>query len=210
MKWLFTLIGSMGLLALLVGLACAQNRHARTAVYGAPAAVRNVGLVKNLYSNSDNDQSGSNGSDPPLLRRGVHAPDFTVRDPSGRPVKLSRFKGRVVLIDFWAMWCGPCQETLPDTNAVAREFKNKNVVALAINVWDTPEAFRDWLPQHRDDNALKFVIDRSRGGQYVTNLYHVSGIPSQYIIDKHGRVSASFVVGAKEDLEGALRAALSR
>jgi thiol-disulfide isomerase/thioredoxin len=175
----------------------------------ARAMMRNVNMFHPSFS-SPNDQQDDqdNDSEPLLLPKGARAPDFTVRDLKGHPVKLSSFKGKVVLIDFWATWCEPCQETLPDTNAVAREFKSKNVEGLAINVWDTPDAFQQWLPQHKQDSALKFVIDRNNNGRHVTDLYHVSGIPTQYVIDKRGRVSASFVAAEKEDLEHALKVAL--
>ena len=147
---------------------------------------------------------------PPLLKTGSAAPDFTVKDPTGNPVKLSDYRGKVVVIDFWATWCGPCQRSLPHTNEVAAKFKGKDVVFLAVNTWDTVKAFNDWLPQHKDYDALDFVIDTSpQASNIAGSLYHVSGIPTQYVIDKAGKVANSFVGygGPTDDLENAVKAA---
>jgi thiol-disulfide isomerase/thioredoxin len=147
----------------------------------------------------------------PLLANGTVAPDFTVHDKDGAPVRLSDYKGKVVVLDFWATWCGPCQESLPHTNAVARQFKDKGVVVLAVNTSDTPQAFQAWLPQHTSDDALTFAIDPAPSDKNVaTTLYHVSGIPTQYVIGPDGRIAKSFVGygGPTDDLADAVTAAL--
>ena len=147
---------------------------------------------------------------PPLLKTGSAAPDFTVKDPSGNPVKLSDYHGKVVVIDFWATWCGPCQASLPHTNEVAAKFKGKDVVFLAVNTWDKADAFNSWLPLHKNYDALNFVIDTNpQASNIAQTLYHVSGIPTQYVIDKNGKVANSFVGygGPTDDLEKAVKAA---
>lgn len=145
----------------------------------------------------------------PLLPTGMLAPDFTVDDKDGKPIKLSDYRGKVVVIDFWATWCPPCQKTLPDTNEIARDFAGKQVVVLAINVWDTQDAFQQWLPAHPDLDVMTYGIDTVQKGQYVTGLYKVTGIPTQYVIDKKGKVVTSFVVGDKDDIENAINSALA-
>lgn len=148
--------------------------------------------------------------EPQLLTKGVAAPDFTVQDPAGNPVKLSDYKGKVVVIDFWATWCGPCQASLPHTNKVAESFKDKNVVFLGVNVWDAKDKFDAWLPQHKDFDAIKFVIDPSPSGKDIaTTLYNVTGIPTQYVIDPKGNVAQTFVgySGPSDDLANAIKAA---
>lgn len=146
-----------------------------------------------------------------LLPTGLQAPDFTVQDRNGKSVKLSDFRGKVVVLDFWATWCGPCQKSLPLTNSVAQQFAGKGVVVLAVNVWDTPDAFQAWLPQHADLEALDFAIDTSPKGQLATQLYQVSGIPTQYVIDKSGKIVTSFVGASDSDdqLVAAIQQALS-
>ena len=151
-------------------------------------------------------------TEPALLKIGSVAPDFVVHDNNGKAVKLSAYRGKVVVIDFWATWCGPCQESLPDTNKLAAKFAGKNVVVLGVNVWDTKKAFHDWLPEHKGFSAIKFAIDTGGQGQDVaTKLYHVSGIPTQYVIDRKGRVVKSLVgySGGEADLASGIELALS-
>lgn len=140
-------------------------------------------------------EAAAEASRPPLLTAGTPAPDFTVQNKAGAPVKLSDYRGKVVVLDFWSTWCGPCQQSLPHTNSVAKKFAGKGVVVLAVNVWDTKEAFDGWLPQHPEYSALKFALDPAGRGpdSIATKLYHVSGIPTQYVIDKNGRIVKSFV-----------------
>jgi outer membrane lipoprotein-sorting protein/thiol-disulfide isomerase/thioredoxin len=132
---------------------------------------------------------------PPLLANGSAAPDFTVYDPQGNSVKLSDFSGKVVVLDFWATWCGPCQMSLPHTNALANKLAGQNVQFLAVNVWDTKDAFDSWLPQHKQFQSLKFVIDTTpvQGDDIAQKLYHVTGIPTQFVIDPSGKIVNSFV-----------------
>ena len=134
-------------------------------------------------------------SPPVLLAAGTAAPDFTVQDKGGKPVKLSDYKGKTVVLDFWATWCGPCQSSLPHTTEIAKKYAAKNVVVLAVNVWDSKAAFDGWLPQHPEYAPLHFAIDASPapGKGVATDLYGVSGIPTQYVIAPSGKIVKSIV-----------------
>ena len=148
---------------------------------------------------------------PKLLADGSLAPDFTANDKDGHPIKLSDYKGKVVVLDFWATWCGPCQMSLPHTTKVAKQYADKGVTVLAVNVWDKPDAFHAWLPKHPEYGPLHFAIDPSASQEkgIATGLYGVSGIPTQYIIGKDGRIVKS-IVGYDDGstaLEDALKAA---
>ena len=117
----------------------------------------------------------------------------------------------MVVLDFWATWCGPCQVSLPHTNDVARKYKDKNVVVLAVNVWDKPDAYKAWLPQHREYDALVFAIDPTKNNKDIASIqYKVSGIPTQYVIDPSGKIAASFLGdsdGESAELEKAIKKA---
>ena len=149
---------------------------------------------------------------PVLLAPGTVAPNFTARTAAGKPVHLSDYKGKVVVLDLWATWCPPCQASLPHTNAVAKEFGPKGVTVLAVCVSDSKEAFDAWLPRHKAYSSIKFAFDPSGRSKpsVVNKLYHVSGIPTQYIIGKNGKVVTSFVGygGPNSDLADALTKAL--
>lgn len=132
---------------------------------------------------------------PQVLASGTTAPNFTVQDKEGKPVKLSDYKGKTVVLDFWATWCGPCQSSLPHTTAMAKKYAGKNVVVLAVNVWDTPAAFQSWLPKHPEYAPLHFAIDPNsdQSKSVASALYGVSGIPTQYVIGPDGKIVKSIV-----------------
>lgn len=152
-------------------------------------------------------------NEKPPLANGTKAPDFTVHDAKGNPVKLSAYRGKVVVLDFWSTWCGPCQQSLPHTNTVAAKYAGKKVVVLGVNVWDTKKAFLAWLPEHKQLSSIKFAIDTSPSHKDVaTRLYNVTGIPTQFVIDGKGKIVKSFV-GSDDDttpLETAIKLALAR
>jgi thiol-disulfide isomerase/thioredoxin len=146
----------------------------------------------------------------PVLAGGSIAPDFTVVGADGKPVSLSDFRGQVVVLDFWATWCGPCQEALPDTNALAEVYRSKGVVFLGVSVWDTQPSFDAWLPDHKAYDAIRFAIDTRGGGKDIaTSLYEVTGIPTQFVIGADGKVDYSQVgysseIGVKKAIDAAL------
>ncbi len=129
-----------------------------------------------------------------LLAAGTAAPDFTVQTADGKPVKLSDYAGKVVVVDCWATWCGPCQISLPHTEQVFKKYQAKSVVFLPVCVWDTKANFTAWLPQHKS-LTMTFLFDPA--GESDTNVwvaqYGVNGIPSQFVIGKDGKIVSSFV-----------------
>ncbi|GAB4464422.1 MAG: hypothetical protein OHK0029_34340 [Armatimonadaceae bacterium] len=132
---------------------------------------------------------------PALLAKGTTAPDFTAHDLEGKPVKLSDLRGKVVVLDFWATWCGPCLASMPHTNEVAKQFKDQGVVVLAVNVWDEPDAFKSWVPNNSEKyDTIRFVLDpNGKSNDVAKSLYNVSGIPTQYVVSDKGIVLASFL-----------------
>jgi len=125
-----------------------------------------------------------------LLTVGAEAPDFPVEDADGKPVHLADFRGKVVLLKFFATWCWTCKESLPSTNALARKYANQDVVVLAVDIWNSREAFRTWTaktPYH----AIRFTHDsHPQGADAASALYHVTTTPTEFVIDRDGKIAA--------------------
>ena len=155
---------------------------------------------------------------PPLLAAGTAAPDFTALRPDNSPVKLSDFRGKIVLVDFWATWCGPCKVTMPHMEKLHKKLASQGLVVLGVCVWDDRSAFDAWqrTPEVPTSYAKVFdpvaKSDRAKPyeqrGDIATRLFRVSGIPTFYLIDKDGKVAFSGV-GSGKQTEAALDKALA-
>ncbi|MBC8142862.1 MAG: redoxin domain-containing protein [Armatimonadetes bacterium] len=148
----------------------------------------------------------------PLLAPGVVAPDFAVKTPDGKSLRLSDFKGKIVVLDFWATWCIPCIRGMAKTNDIAKRYQDKGVVVLAVAVLDDPSLFKRWVGSHPQYDALLFAVDDSPGGTAIHDkLYNALLIPTQYVVDKNGKIVKSLVGfdGESTELETAVNIALS-
>ncbi len=120
------------------------------------------------------------------------APDFTFPDMDGKPVSLSQFRGKVVFLNIWATWCGPCRIEMPDMEKLYRKFKKEDLVILAVSIDRLGEPV---VKPFVKELELTFPILLSPDGR-VQRIYMVNALPSSFIIDKSGRV-VTRVVGAR-------------
>ncbi len=124
------------------------------------------------------------------------APDFSWQTPDGKVVHLSDLKGKVVLLDFWATWCGPCRMTIPHVESLYEKFKDKGLVVIGINL-DGPGK-RETVSKFIKEHGITYTVVGDNGT--VAQEYGVSGIPRFFFIDKHGRI-AKTVVGYDPNME---------
>ena len=133
---------------------------------------------------------------------GKEAFDFSLKDLNGREVSLKKLRGKVVLLNFWASWCGPCRVEMPYLEKLHREFKDKDVVILGINS-ESPEVARKFL----EKNGYTFSTLWDERSSVARN-YRVSGIPQVFVISRDGIVVTHYVgTRSESDLRAALRKA---
>lgn len=133
---------------------------------------------------------------------GNFAPDFTQNDVDGKPVSLSSFKGKYVLIDFWASWCGPCRQENPNVVRAYNKYKVKNFTILGVSL-DRPEGKTDWINAIKTDGLTwTQVSDLQFWNNAAASLYFVRAIPQNFLIDPTGKIIAKNLRG--EELENKL------
>lgn len=112
---------------------------------------------------------------------GDKAPDFTINTDDGRAVSVPNFGGKLLVLNFWASWCGPCVEETPSLSAFSEEYRNKGVVVLGVSVDQDPNAYQKFV--ERFHPAFLVARDRKIHEDFGTFIY-----PETYIIDSNGRV----------------------
>ena len=128
---------------------------------------------------------------------GAIAPGFTAYDPDGRMVSLRDFRGKVVLIDFWATWCTPCIADLPNLKQRWARFRDEEFVILGVSLDDDLEAWRSFVRSEGIDWVN--VAEGKMWDSEIALSYRVDAIPSTFLIDRDGRVVAIDKRGAALD-----------
>ncbi|THU40685.1 AhpC/TSA family protein [Niastella caeni] len=146
---------------------------------------------KILQEGIANSKVGAVGSD---------AIEFTQNDTTGKPVSLNSFRGKYVLVDFWASWCKPCRMENPNVVTAFNKFKDKNFTVLGVSLDKTRES---WLQAIKDDNlAWTQVSDLQYWNNEVARKYKIESIPQNFLIDPKGKIVGKNLRGP--DLEARL------
>jgi thiol-disulfide isomerase/thioredoxin len=140
----------------------------------------------------------------PALSTHKMAPAFTVTALDGSKFNLDAMGGRVVLIDFWATWCGPCNEELPHMKKIAKEFAGQPLVIISVS-WDSDETkWKNFI----DKNEMTWIQYRD-ADHHLSTLFGIDSIPHYFTIDSDGILTAE-MLGSGSDVEGKLKKLIAR
>jgi peroxiredoxin len=114
---------------------------------------------------------------------GGPAPQFTLAASSGSNVSLAQYKGQVVMLNFWASWCGPCRQEMPLLESIYKKYHRLGFTLIGVNVEPDSNAANEWLKQ----TPVSFPILYDKESK-VSKMYDVAGMPSTVIIDRAGKV----------------------
>jgi thiol-disulfide isomerase/thioredoxin len=134
------------------------------------------------------------------------APDFTLEDMDGEPHTLSALRGKVVVVNFWASWCGPCREELPSLDALYRAYKDRGLVVLGINEWESPDHVFSYLGSLPVEPSFPILFDRDTA---VAERYGVKGLPTTFVVDRQGRLVYR-AIGGRDFAHPKIRALVER
>ncbi|WP_316792189.1 TlpA disulfide reductase family protein [Pedobacter frigoris] len=149
---------------------------------------------------------------------GAAAPDFTLKDKNGKEISLSSMKGKLILLDFWGSWCGPCRATHPHLKKLYAEYKSKGFEIFGVSNElsnNQDENYKKWVTAMDEDKMewVNVLNDKSKGDKAdgVLSKYSVSAFPTKVLIDKDGRIIKRLVgsgLKSQEELDKLLEAKL--
>jgi peroxiredoxin len=182
-------------------------RWALAAVLAALLALAALPAGLRLFRSSDTPVDAASLSARPTFCDANAKPanmNFTVKDMTGKSVKLSDYKGKVVLLNFWATWCGPCKVEIPGFVALQDEFKNKGFTVIGISTDDAPEDLRKFAAEFKMNYPV--LVGRDRGDITDDAYGPMWGIPISFLIGKDGTVCRKIMgFASKEQLEQQLK-----
>ncbi|WP_044478615.1 TlpA family protein disulfide reductase [Paenibacillus antibioticophila] len=144
-----------------------------------------------------------NNEDQPAMQRlsiGSHAPDFEGVNTNGEKIRLADYRGKVVVINFWASWCGPCVNEMPLINGVFQDHPD-DVATLFVNAGESKGTIKEFLTAHQ----FEFPVLIDAAGK-IAGAYSITGLPATYILNKDGAISQAIIgeIQNKQQLDNAI------
>ena len=136
---------------------------------------------------------------------GMEAPDFTLSDPSGKSVHLRDLRGKVVVVDFWATWCGPCRALMQHIQKMHEQLAAKGLTILGLDVGEDAATVTKFAKEQ--SYTFRLLLDAE---PEITSRYFVQAYPTTFVIDRAGRIAfRDMGSGKPTDLQAAVEKALS-
>ena len=157
-----------------------------------PDSIRSRASIKAFEQQLDNMETFNEA-----VAIGKQAPDFTQNDTAGHPVTLSSFKGKYVLLDFWASWCGPCREENPTVVEAWHKYHDKGLEILGVSLDQKEQSWKDAIRQ--DHLTWTHVSDLKFWQNALVKAYGVQSVPQNFLIDPNGRIIARGLRGEELD-----------
>lgn len=141
---------------------------------------------------------------------GSKAPDFSAKDLNGNEIRLSSFKGKVVLLDFWASWCVPCKKSMPHLIELNETYKTDSLIILGVNVDTELDKIREFQKAINAEISFPIIFDKD---SKLPPLYNVEGMPTTVVINRDGIVKykeVGYDSGLKEKLDKTIKDLLAK
>ncbi len=130
------------------------------------------------------------------LSRPIAAPDFTLQDMDEKSHRFSDFRGRVVILNFWATWCPPCRREMPSMQRLYDKYRDDGFTVIAVNQMEDPGHVFAFIGQLDTDPTFPMLFDPDSG---VSQAYGVKGLPTTFLVDKRGRIRYRAIGGREFD-----------
>ena len=124
------------------------------------------------------------------------AADFRLPDMDGEMHALSDYRGKVVMLNFWATWCPPCRREMPSMQRLYEKYQGRGLVVVAVNQWEDPDLVFEFTGRLSLDPTFPILFDRE---SRVSEQYGVKGLPTTYLLDKAGRIQFRAIGGREFD-----------
>ncbi len=130
-------------------------------------------------------------------REGALAPDFLLKTLDGGEIRFSELRGKAVIVNLWATWCGPCRKEMPQFVAAYDRYQGEGLEIIAVNVQESPSIIQPFV----DDFGMDFPVALDKRGA-VSDKYRILGLPMTYFIDRQGVIRSVFQGPFLERLQG--------
>ena len=180
----FALIAGLGGALLLTPSSDSASSDATLPTSPALPAPRPITQDAVVDTSKQTPKAGAQADDPTIAvgtKRGQLAPDFTLATLDGPDRSLSDFRGQVVLVNFWASWCGPCRIEFPALKSVYEKYKDRGFTVVAVNLGEQPETAAEFARQF--ELPFTIMLDTNAG---VARIYGAYSIPTSYFLDRQG------------------------